>query len=123
MKLRTASVLFFLILLICQCIHASGTYELKGRIIDKTTRLPISDATVLVFGHQDKASITDSNGIFTIKSVLPGIYKLSVSCIGFESLLSAEYIVGPQMPLIELELEEKSTQLAEVTVKNTSLRK
>jgi outer membrane receptor for ferrienterochelin and colicin len=112
-----------LALFTCKPINATETYPISGRVIDKMTRMPIINATVTVFGMRDKNSVTDSTGTFIIKFVVPGIYRLSVSCIGYKNLLSSEYIISPKSPIIELELEENTTNLNEITVRSTSFRK
>lgn len=119
---RCRIILFILLGIFClpSFITASEVYTLNGRVIDKTTRHPVAHANVSIQGLKGKASMTDSTGYFSIKAVQPGIYRLSVTCVGYATLLSSEYIVSPQMPLIELELEEKSTQLQEVTVRSNS---
>jgi outer membrane receptor for ferrienterochelin and colicin len=102
---------------------ADDIYNLSGHVIDKTTRKPVANAYVGVYGMQGFYTSTDSSGNFEIKAVPPGIYKLQATCMGFKSLLSAEYIIAPQMPLIELELDETAMQLNEITVSSTSFRK
>lgn len=102
---------------------AAENYNLSGRVIDKTTRTGIADVTVELFGVNGKVTATDSSGYFTLKSIEPGIYRLSASSVGYSRLLSAEYIVGPQMPIVELEMEQKTTHLNEFTVTSSALRK
>lgn len=115
-------IFILLSLVICNAIVAEN-YNLSGRVIDKATRQGIADATVRLFGIDDMVTASDSTGHFTVRSIDPGIYRLSVSCIGYSDLLSSEYIVGPQMPIIELEMEQKATSLTELTVTGSSLRK
>jgi hypothetical protein len=122
MRRQISTVCIIISLLICNAICAE-TYNLCGLVINKTTREAIADANVSIYGLPDKMTATDSTGHFCIQSVEPGIYRLSVSCIGYSNLLSAEYMVGPQRPIIELEMEEKSNRLNELTVMGSSLRK
>jgi len=120
------TILLFFCILFSLCYSQASVneaYDVRGRVIDKNTRAAVPYATVTIFGMPNKITVTDSIGNFSIKSVTPGIYKLSVTCIGYNNLLSSEYIVSPQTPFIELELEENMTQLNEVTVRSTSLRK
>jgi outer membrane receptor for ferrienterochelin and colicin len=119
-KLRNIFILW--LLMVCETMAAEN-YDLSGRVIDKTTRAGIAEATVGLFGVNGKVAATDSTGRFTLKAVEPGIYRISVSCIGYSNLLSAEYIVGPQMPIVELEMEESTAHLNELTVTGSALRK
>ena len=98
-------------------------YEVRGRVIDKLSRLPIPYANVALYGHPGKGASTDTAGVFCIEHVAPGIYQLSVTCIGYKNLLSEEYIVSGKLPPVELELEEDASQLDEVTVRATPFRR
>ena len=91
-------------------------YDVRGRVIDKLSRRPVAYANVALYGHPGKGASTDTTGTFRIANVAPGIYQLSVTCVGYKNLLSPEYIVSAQLPPIELELEEDASQLAEVTI-------
>ena len=73
-------------------------YEVRGRVIDKLSRLPIPYANVALYGHPGKGASTDTAGVFCIEHVAPGIYQLSVTCIGYKNLLSEEYIVSGKLP-------------------------
>lgn len=121
---------FLVICMICMMLFSvvvnarvKETFDIRGRVIDKSTRTAVAGANVMVFGMEEKRAATDANGNFVIRAVDPGIYRLAVSCVGFENLLSAEYIVSAQLPAIELELEEKANNLNMVTVQGSSLRK
>lgn len=102
---------------------AAETYTLRGRLIGKLSREPVPYAGVSVWGNPQKATSTDSLGVFVIKQVQPGVCRLSVSCIGYKNLLTEEYIVSAKLPFIELELEEDETQLSGVTVQAASFRR
>ena len=81
-------IFILLSLVICNAIVAEN-YNLSGRVIDKATRQGIADATVRLFGIDDMVTASDSTGHFTVRSIDPGIYRLSVSCIGYSDLLHA----------------------------------
>ena len=91
-------------------------FTVRGRVVDKLSRQPVAYANVSLYGNPGQGASTDSLGQFRIEHVAPGIYQLSVSCIGYKNLLSPEYIVSAKLPPVELELEEDASQLAEVTV-------
>ncbi len=91
-------------------------FTVWGRVVDKLSRQPVPYANVSLYGNPGQGASTDSLGQFRIEHVAPGIYQLSVSCIGYKNLLSPEYIVSAKLPPVELELEEDASQLAEVTV-------
>lgn len=101
----------------------SENYPVRGRVVDKFSRLPVANANVMIYGQPDKNASTDSTGVFVIEDVTPGICQLSVTCIGYKNLLSPEYIVSAKLPPVELELEENTSKLAEVTIKTTPFRR
>lgn len=117
-------ILFILLLFSAGVLQAAEEgYEVKGRVVDRSTREPVPYATVTLFGYPGKGAPTDTSGIFCIEQVPPGIHRLSVSCIGYKTNLSSEYMVTANMPFIELEIEEDVSALGEVTVRATSLRR
>lgn len=118
---RFLFLLFFAISLFP--LQSAETYTVKGRIIGKLSRKPIPYAGVSLFGYPGKATSSDSLGLFSIRLVPPGVYRLSASCIGYKNLLTEEYIVSAKLPFIELEMEEDETQLEGITVQAISFRR
>lgn len=96
---------------------------MRGRIVDRLSREPVIGASVSVQGLQGVGAATDTTGVFVISGVNPGICRLYVTCIGYKSVLSAEYFVSAKMPTIEIELDEDSKHLNEVTVSVPVIRR
>ncbi len=113
----------FVFLMCVPSAWAIGGYPVKGRIVDKLSREPVAYATVALYDQPGVGASTDSAGVFCIEGVQPGIHRLAVSCIGYKSLLSPEYMVAAKMAFIELEIEEDASQLGEVTVQASSIRR
>lgn len=109
--------------IVCLCLSAAETYDVCGRVIDRDSRLPVGNAAVTLLEMPSKSAITDSAGTFCLRAVAPGIYKLAVTCTGYKNTISPEYIISPQMPLIEIELDPKVTRLGEITVQSSTLRR
>ena len=97
-------------------------YQIKGTVIDKSTRQPLEFVNVLVVGLGIGAS-TDSNGNFTITQVPPGIYRLQASFLGYKTALTPEYRVNHVTPYVQIELEEENTSLNEVVVTASPFQK
>lgn len=97
-------------------------YQIKGTVIDKSTRQPLEFVNVLVMGLGIGAS-TDSNGNFTITQVPPGIYRLQASFLGYKTALTPEYRVNHVTPYVQIELEEENTSLNEVVVTASPFQK
>ena len=99
-----------------------ASYSVRGRVIDRLSRQPVAYAAVVLAGEERKGVSTDSLGNFRLDRVRPGIWRLSVSSVGYKSLLTPEYLVSAATPFIEIELEEDATQVEAVTVRPTPFR-
>ena len=111
------------ILLCCLCWNVLATeYQIKGVVIDKSTRQPLEFVNVLVVGLGIGAS-TDANGNFLITQVPPGIYRLQASFLGYKTELTPEYRVNHVTPYVQIELEEENASLNEVVVTASPFQK
>lgn len=120
MRIRRIS---FFILLCCLCWNVfAAEYQIKGVVIDKSTRQPLEFVNVLVVGLGIGAS-TDANGDFLITQVPPGIYRLQASFLGYKTELTPEYRVNHVTPYVQIELEEENASLNEVVVTASPFQK
>lgn len=120
MRIRRIS---FFILLCCLCWNVfAAEYQIKGVVIDKSTRQPLEFVNVLVVGLGIEAS-TDANGNFLITQVPPGIYRLQASFLGYKTELTPEYRVNHVTPYVQIELEEENASLNEVIVTASPFQK
>ena len=120
MRIRRVS---FFILLCCLCWNVfAAEYQIKGVVIDKSTRQPLEFVNVLVVGLGIGAS-TDANGNFLITQVPPGIYRLQASFLGYKTELTPEYRVNHVTPYVQIELEEENASLNEVVVTASPFQK
>lgn len=120
MRIRRIS---FFILLCCLCWNVfAAEYQIKGVLIDKSTRQPLEFVNVLVVGLGIGAS-TDANGNFLITQVPPGIYRLQASFLGYKTELTPEYRVNHVTPYVQIELEEENASLNEVVVTASPFQK
>lgn len=113
----------FFILLCCLCWNVfAAEYQIKGVVIDKSTRQPLEFVNVLVVGLGIGAC-TDANGNFLITQVPPGIYRLQASFLGYKTELTPEYRVNHVTPYVQIELEEENASLNEVVVTASPFQK
>lgn len=113
----------FFILLCCLYWNVfAAEYQIKGVVIDKSTRQPLEFVNVLVVGLGIGAS-TDANGNFLITQVPPGIYRLQASFLGYKTELTPEYRVNHVTPYVQIELEEENASLNEVVVTASPFQK
>lgn len=104
-------------------IAQTQTFPIHGKVIDRNTRQGIPYANVYLEGNIQTGTATDSIGRFQINNAKPGIHRLVVSCIGYKNKLTSEYMVSARTPFIEVELEEDTQMLGEVTISPSPLRR
>ncbi|MBE7648515.1 TonB-dependent receptor [Tenacibaculum finnmarkense] len=109
------------LLLVSQNDDQNGV--ISGKIIDAKTRDVIPFVNVLVYGTT-KGVVSDENGKFKITNIPLGYNKIQVSFIGYETLISDEYLVtNDNIPFVTIELKESDTTLNEVEVKANLFKK
>lgn len=84
-KIFTLSVLLFFFLTAANAQKADGS--IKGKLVDTTAKQPIPDATVSVLNARDSSlatfTLSNKQGAFELKGLVPGNYRLIVSSKGF----------------------------------------
>ena len=96
--------------------ESASDYSIRGVVIDKFSREPVSFATVSVF-QGTKFAITDSLGRFSIEGLPAGAYRLKVDLLGYNQFITEEMMLSIKGSFLNIELEEESVLLAAATVK------
>ncbi|KIO42843.1 TonB-dependent receptor [Sanguibacteroides justesenii] len=122
MKIRRILLfLFFNLFLFSSFAQEKGV--VKGRVVDRKNNEPIPFANVIIW----KTTIgvtTDTNGYFRIEKIPLGFNRLEVSSLGYKTILSEEFMVNTASEkTINIELEESSFALDQVTIKADPFRK
>ena len=116
-------ILLLLFLLQSFIITSQNLGGITGKIIDSKTREVIPFVNVLVYGTSIGVA-SDEEGNFKITNVPLGYNKLQVSFIGYELLITDEYLVTKDnSPYITVVLNENLTKLKEVEVKASLFKK
>lgn len=114
MKRLTGKVIPLILLLLLASIQLTAN-NLKGVIIDKTSKEPLVGATVQVVGT-NTGVVTDFDGNFTLS--VPGMEKckIEIKYISYKTLLieNTSFTTG-QSPLV-IELEPDNLMLEDVTI-------
>ncbi len=76
------------------CANEESKGDIKGYVLNSTTREPITGANVVVTGTH-KGAATDLSGQFLIKNLFPGTYSIQVSALGFSQRTISEIVVTP----------------------------
>ena len=104
-------------------VFSQNSGNIKGKVIDAQTRETLPFVSVIVEGTTIGKS-TDENGEFTINNVPLGYIKVSVSFLGYETILSDDYLVtNDRTPFIVIELAQTKEQLDEVVVQSQLFKK
>lgn len=96
-------------------LMAQPTHQIKGIVIEKSSRQPLEFINVLIVG-MGRGATTDAQGHFTIDAVPPGIYRLQASAVGYQTVLTPEYIVSTRNLNVDIEMQENLTELEGVVV-------
>ncbi|MFC5407882.1 TonB-dependent receptor [Larkinella bovis] len=91
---------------------------IRGRIIDKESKFPLSDVTVQLLEGTSTGTLTDSLGRYRIANVPLGRRTIRITRIGYkEALLNNIIVDAGRETILDVELEESITELASITVK------
>lgn len=117
---------FLSVLLLCHItisfLWAQPVHQVKGTVIDKSSRQPLEFINVMIVGL-NKGGVTDAEGKFSIEQVPPGIYRLQASAIGYKTVTTPEYILSTRDLHIQIEMEENQTELEGVTITASPFRR
>lgn len=96
---------------------------IKGSVKDKLTNVAIIGANVILVGT-GKGTSTDIDGNYEITELVPGMYNLEISYVGYENIKAYEIEVqGIRPTILNFEMNENSKQLEEVVVKASAFKK
>ena len=90
--------------------------KIQGIVIDELTDEPIPYASVVI---QESAlgTATDQNGTFFILNVLPGIYTIEISCVGYQTQYIKDVIVEiDQTARLQIILTQAPIEMEPITV-------
>lgn len=110
---------FALFMVLTVSALAQPTQKIRGTVLDEASTLPIAFATIVV--QQTSPAIgntSDTAGNFTLNNVPIGRYDILVTCMGYESLIIREVVVGSaKQTVLTIHLKVNQTLLNEVNVK------
>ncbi len=106
-------MLFLILFLLLSCMAVMAG-NLKGTIIDKSTREPLTGATVQVVGTT-LGAVADMDGNYRL-NLKPGTYTLQVSYIGYKTETVENLTIGGADREMNFELVTDTEVLGEVTV-------
>ena len=112
MKLDLGKVFFFILLLVLSTMTAMAG-NIKGTVLDKQTKEPLTGATIQITGTA-QGVVADIDGNYTL-NVNDGTYTITVRYIGYKDILLNSIKVKAET-LLNFEMERDAQALGEVSV-------
>ncbi|MEI7524752.1 MAG: TonB-dependent receptor [Mariniphaga sp.] len=102
-------------------IQAQPLQVVRGRIIDKESKIPLPGVNILLLNSEPlKGTVTDKDGNFRMEKIVVGRQSFQISLIGYKPLLVASILVNSVKEIVlELELEENVIVGSEVVIKGS----
>jgi hypothetical protein len=118
--------IFSIIILLHSLVFGFGDEKssgvISGKVVVHNTQQPLPGVNVQVVGTSF-GSVTDEEGAFKIVNIPVGHYVVRASGIGYEPSVLTDVIVNPFRPaVLQFNLEEKSVEVGEVTVRGEYFR-
>lgn len=89
MKIFTKNVVLIALLFCTFAAQAQKSGNVSGKIIDAKTKLPVDYASVIIKSLKDSSvvgsAVTQPTGVFEIKGVAPGAYRLYAAFLGYKT--------------------------------------
>ncbi len=117
--MKTKITLMITMLLISITLFAQDyTQNVKGKIIDTDSKIPLPGASVILVGSDPLlGTISDMDGNFKLEKVPVGRQSFEVSYMGYEKIRLSEVMVSTgREVMLNVEMKESVTTLAECTV-------
>jgi len=96
---------------------------IEGLVTNSVTNHPVEFANVIIY-NTTIGAVTDTNGRFRLAQLETGYFRVQVSAIGFESVVTAEILVtNARAAYIEIKLNESTTELDEINVKASPFKR
>ncbi len=119
--MKTLKIILILFILPISLLAQEGS--LKGRVVDAVSNEPLPFVNIVVSGTTT-GTITDLDGNFTLNGLEPGFIRVEASFVGYKRAVSSEIEVSvASTNFVEIQMEEQTEQIEEVTVTASPFRK
>jgi CarboxypepD_reg-like domain/TonB-dependent Receptor Plug Domain len=114
-------IITLLLIMLVSTSHAQSqfTQTIRGRIIDKDSKLPLPGANVLLINSNPVlGTVSDPDGNFRLTQIPVGRQGIQITFVGYKPATIQNLIVGSAKEIVlDIELEESVSQVEEVTVR------
>ena len=120
--MKKLSTLLALCLISAMIWAAPADPQIKGRLIDATSKQVIDFADVLLFKSGDTNpqmhTSPDVKGVFSLQKVKPGTYTLMIRLVGYDIIARENLVISDNtvLNLGDIEMKPLENGLAEVEV-------
>ena len=94
---------------------------LAGRVVDETTGTPLPFANVLL-ADASAGTSAGEDGAFSFASLLPGWHRVTVTYVGYRSVIDSIYVPADSSRRVNISLERQSAPLEPVVVDGVTQR-
>ena len=95
---------------------AQNAASVEGSVINEKSQQPIPGANIIII-ETEYGTTTDSSGRFRIDNIIPGIYAINASCIGFETQTKNDIkLTKGQTATVRFNLNEKILELESLQI-------
>ncbi|MFA6025112.1 MAG: TonB-dependent receptor [Ignavibacteriaceae bacterium] len=109
-------ILSFVALLNASLIGQNKTGTISGEVRDAVTKQPLLYANISIVGTQ-LGTVTDEKGYFVIKNIVPEVYQLKISYIGYISTIKEDItVIHSRNTSVFIELRPSQIEMSEVSV-------
>ncbi|MBK7637306.1 MAG: TonB-dependent receptor [Saprospiraceae bacterium] len=124
--IQSLSVIIFVLFLSPIVLFSQNNLQnIRGTVLDKLSQTALIGASVALLNHsENKGTITDENGQYTLSDLAPGRYEVRVSYVGYKDVIVPNVVVtsGKEV-ILDLAMEEDLKLLDEVVIKAYSKNK
>ncbi|SMO91928.1 CarboxypepD_reg-like domain-containing protein [Saccharicrinis carchari] len=116
---KTLQILIWMSCVSYCCEAQNPTQTIRGQVLDAETREKLPGAHIVLVENQ-KSTITDVEGKFSIENIPTGRYSIQLSFIGYQPVVIPEILVSSAKEVVlEIKMEIVPSKLDEVVVKPT----
>lgn len=123
--MKTKILLSLFTMLLAAFAAQGQTFSVRGAVRDNNDQQPLIGVSVVVSPAQDtgqrSGAVTDIDGSFSIANLRPGLYRLRISYLGYETI-SRNLNLNTDQDLGTLSMKTGSNVLQTVTVEGTQIR-
>lgn len=105
--------------------HSQNIGEIRGRVIDKTSKEPLAYVVVAIFleGQLVSTGSSDNDGYFSIKPLKGAVYTVKVQSLGYNKLeISGVIVSNVKSTSLSLELLTSGVDLPVITLEEYRIK-